>query len=91
MLRSVLTVLVALYFAVDPKLDHSGELEAEVDFNPYRAGDVRQLVDVWLPLTFALNSLNRCMGQPDIYPFGVSPTAIEKLGFSHHLVHAQRR
>jgi hypothetical protein len=40
----------------------------------------------WLPLTFALNSLNRCMGQPDLYPFIISPPVVEKLGFIHDLV-----
>ena len=27
------------------------------------------------------------MGQPDLYPFVLSPPAIEKLGFIHKLVH----
>jgi len=76
---------------VDPKLDHSGELEASVDFDPYTAGDVQQLIDAWLPLTFALNSLNRGMGQADIYPFVLSPAVVEKLDFIHCLVHARRR
>ena len=67
-----------------------GELEASVDFDPYKAGDVQQLLDAWLPLTFALNSLNRCMGQPDLYPFVLSPVVVGKLGFIHHLVHARR-
>ena len=75
---------------VEPRIAHSDDLEASVDFDPYRAGDVQQLLDVWLPLTFALNSLNRCMGQPDIYPFVLSPAVVEKLGFIHHLVHDRR-
>jgi hypothetical protein len=74
---------------VDPKLDQDGELEASVDFDPYKAGDIQQLIAVWLPLTFALNSLNRCMGQGDIYPFVLSPVVIEKLGFIHTIVHAK--
>ena len=31
------------------------------------------LVRAWLPLTAAVNSLNRSMGQPDLYPFDPSP------------------
>ena len=46
-----------------------------------------QLIDSWLPLSLALNSLNRAMGQHDLYPFVLSPPAIEKLGFIHRLVH----
>src|SRR3954452_1024186 len=56
-------------------------MESSVDFDPYKAGDIKQLIAVWLPLTFALNSLSRCMGQGDIYPFVLSPVVIEKLGF----------
>jgi hypothetical protein len=40
-----------------------------------------------MPLTIALNSLNRSMGQPDLYPFVLSPPALEKLAFVHRLVH----
>jgi hypothetical protein len=45
----------------------------------------------WLPLTYALNELNRGMGLPDLYPFVLSAPAIEKLGFVHEVlnVHAQ--
>ena len=35
----------------------------------------------WFPLTHALNSLNRGMGLPDVYPFVLSDAAIEKLRF----------
>jgi hypothetical protein len=40
----------------------------------------------WLPLTYAINSLNRSMGQPDMYPFVLSPAAMEKLGFVHAVI-----
>ncbi len=45
----------------------------------------------WLPLTCALNSLNRGMGFPDLYPFVLSGPAIEKMKFVHEVVHAARR
>jgi hypothetical protein len=48
---------------------------------------VQQLTNTWIPLTFALNSLNRTMGREDLYPFIISPPVIEKLGFIHVLVH----
>ncbi|HSK40759.1 MAG TPA: putative zinc-binding metallopeptidase, partial [Arenibaculum sp.] len=44
----------------------------------------------WLPLAFAVNSLNRSMGQPDLYPFVLSPAAVDKLAFVHGLVHNGR-
>jgi hypothetical protein len=40
----------------------------------------------WLPLTFALNSLNRTMGLQDMYPFILPPKVIEKLSFIHQVV-----
>jgi Putative zinc-binding metallo-peptidase len=43
-----------------------------------------------LPLTFAINSLNRCIGLPDLYPFILGPEVIRKLGFIHDLVRAGR-
>lgn len=45
-----------------------------------------QILKTWLPLTYALNSLNRGMGLPDLYPFVLSPPAIEKLRFIHETV-----
>jgi hypothetical protein len=72
---------------VQPKLDESGALGAEVGFDPYAAGPIDRLVAAWLPLTFALNGLNRCMGLSDLYPFILSPPVVEKLGFIHRLVH----
>ena len=74
---------------VHPELDRTGELEAEVDFDPYAALDIRAMVDAWIPLTFALNSLNRTMGQQDLYPFILTPKVIRKLGFIHDLVHTR--
>ena len=72
---------------VRPKVPRSEELRATIDFDPYGPGEFAPLIDSWLPLTFAVNSLNRSMGQTDLYPFVLSPPAIEKLGFIHDLVH----
>jgi hypothetical protein len=71
---------------VEPVLDDTGELEATFDFNPYRIKDFQSIVDAWLPLTFALNNINRSMGQPDLYPFVLSRLAIAKLAFIHGAV-----
>jgi hypothetical protein len=46
---------------------------------------VQQLIDTWLPLTYALNAVNRSMGAGDLYPFVLSGTVIRKLGFVHEL------
>ncbi len=44
------------------------------------------ILDQWLPLSYALNGVNRSMGKPDLYPFVLSPEVIEKLSFVHEVV-----
>ncbi|MFT4023090.1 MAG: putative zinc-binding metallopeptidase [Flavihumibacter sp.] len=41
---------------------------------------------MWLPLTFAMNSLNRSMGLPDTYPFVINDVVKNKLAFIHRLI-----
>jgi hypothetical protein len=64
---------------------------ARVDFDPYAARDIEQIIDTWLPFVFAINSVCRAMGQPDLYPFVLAPAVIEKLGFIHRLVRGGKR
>lgn len=79
----------AFGLAVRPNIREADELTAEMNFDPHRSRNVAQLIEAWLPLSFAVNSLNRSMGQPDLYPFVLSPAAIEKVGFIHEMVHAR--
>ena len=75
---------------VKPRITREETLAADIDLDPYRAQTIEEIVDAWLPLTFAMNSLNRAMGNPDLYPFVLSPAVIAKLGFVHDVVHAAR-
>jgi hypothetical protein len=50
------------------------------------AGDFRALLGRWLPLTYALNAINRSMGRDDLYPFVLAEPVIDKLAFVHELV-----
>lgn len=44
--------------------------------------DFRSLVrDVWMPLSVALNQMNRSMGKDDIYPFVIADAVLDKLEF----------
>ena len=47
---------------------------------------IAALVDVWLPLTLALNQVNRSMGKDDLYPFVLSPDLVAKLSFVDDLI-----
>ncbi|MBB5696134.1 hypothetical protein FHS87_004204 [Roseomonas pecuniae] len=64
--------------------------QAAIDFDPYRPSTFDLLMENWLPLSRAANSLNRSMGQPDLYPFVLSPLTVEKLRFIHGLVQGYR-
>jgi hypothetical protein len=59
-----------------------------VNFDPYGSSGIAQLIDTWIPLSNALNNLNRTMGRQDLYPFILSPPVIAKLAAIHQLVHA---
>jgi hypothetical protein len=79
----------AFGMTVQPRADDSGALTAQADVDVYASSDFNVLAATWIPLAFGLNSINRCMGQPDTYPFILSPVVIGKLGFIHRLVHGQ--
>ena len=71
---------------VQTGVDRPMEKEAAVDFNPHDAPSIEQLIEAWLPLCFAVNSMNRSMGQADLYPFVLAPITIGKLGYVHDLI-----
>jgi hypothetical protein len=85
-LHIVDTVEMASAFGirVEPALDKTGEFDATIDFNPYWIKDFQAVIDAWLPLCFALNNINRSMGQSDLYPFVLSAAAIAKLKYVHN-------
>jgi hypothetical protein len=70
-----------------PKVSKGADLSTAIDFDPHNA-DMDRIIDSWLPLTFAVNSINRSMGLSDLYPFVLGPAAIVKLSFIHERIHA---
>jgi hypothetical protein len=82
-----LEMAAAFGITVRPEVSDDPDLETAIDFDPHRVRDIATLVDAWLPLSYAVNSLNRSMGQPDLYPFVLAPQAIKKLGYIHDLIH----
>jgi hypothetical protein len=55
-------------------------------YDVYTAETFPALVERWVPLTLALNTLNRSMGHGDFYPFVVPPAALQKMAFVHDTV-----
>lgn len=79
----------AFGISVKPKLVSHDGLLAEIDIDPYETASMQDVVNAWLPLTFAMNSLNRAMGNHDLYPFVLSPAVVTKLSFVHDVVHGK--
>lgn len=58
------------------------------DFDPYVAGTIDEILDAWVPVTIAINAINRSMGQPDLYPFVMNEAVNQKFAFIHDLMRA---
>ena len=86
-----LEMAFAFGILIRPGIDESSGSGVAPNFDPHDACSINHLTEAWLPLTFAVNSIIRCMGEPDFYPFVLSPQAVTKLGFVQELVHQNRR
>lgn len=73
---------------VAPRADDSATLAASIDHDPYQTANFDLLYAQWLPLTVAMNSINRSMGQPDLYPFVIPPPVVKKLKYVHTVCQA---
>jgi hypothetical protein len=73
--------------SVRPAVDEVGDHTATVNFDPYVASSIKQIVDAWLPFVFAMNNVSRAMGERDLYPFVLAPAVVKKLEFVHGLIH----
>ncbi len=83
------TLDTAAAFGIEVHPGVEAGLAAAIAGDPYGDGPFEPLIEQWLPLTFALNSLNRSIGQNDAYPFVLSGPVVAKLAFIHRLVHGQ--
>jgi hypothetical protein len=45
-----------------------------------------RIIELWLPLSWALNMINRSMGHADLYPFVLPKAALDKMRLVHDLV-----
>jgi hypothetical protein len=44
------------------------------------------IIDMWLPVSWSLNMVNRSMGHDDLYPFVLPVTVLEKMKFIHAVI-----
>lgn len=71
----------------NPKVDLKHVLQTNANIDPYSVEQFQPIVNLWLPLTIALNAMNQGMGLNELYPFILSPIVISKLSFIHSIVH----
>ena len=45
-----------------------------------------QIIEMWLPLSWALNMINRSMGKEDLYPFVLPAAVLDKMRFIHTVI-----
>jgi len=83
------TLETAASFGVSVDADNAANTGAK-KLSPLRFDekmDFDTMLAEWIPLTCALNSINRGMGLADLYPFVIPPAVIEKLRFIHGVIH----
>ena len=74
--------------SIDPQIARKLEVKsAVIDQNAYFCKDFETIYQLWLPLTFTMNSLNRSMGAKDLYPFVINASVKGKLKFIHQVIH----
>ncbi len=85
-------VETAYFFGVTVEpLKNRKELKAKVTFDPYTIQDFDVIIKTCRPLSFAVNSINRAMGVPDVYPFIITDAVVDKLKFIHRLLLPKRK
>ncbi|MGZ8938940.1 MAG: zinc-binding metallopeptidase family protein [Limisphaerales bacterium] len=77
--------------SLKPKHPQAATMRAEPQKVAVQETAFEELIRHWLPLTHALNELNRGMGIPDLYPFILSDGALAKLRSVHNVITALPR
>lgn len=72
---------------VSPQIADNKGLKSNVKINPYNSKEFSTVIQHWLPLMYALNSLNRSVGHQHAYPFILAEPVIQKLDLVHRIVH----
>ena len=73
----------AFGLTLQPQAGVDLSLHFTAGFDPYDSIEFSVLIQAWLPLAHAANSLARSMGHPDLYPFVLRPAVLDKLRWIH--------
>ena len=77
------TLETAFYAGIAVNASQGRLSNLTIDECPIGAQNFEKILHSWTTLTFNLNALNRSMGLEDAYPFTLSNTVKNKLGFIH--------
>jgi hypothetical protein len=78
----------AYAYGLKPQPLHPGAAPLADLPDPYHARDINEFFHHWIPLTVAMNAMNRAIGVPDFYPFVLTEVTRRKLRFVHDLIEA---
>lgn len=73
----------------DPRLKDALHMKI-VSYDPYEDMPFKKILDESVSLFYAVNSINRSMGIPDIYPFVITKNVVLKLEFIHDMMRKLR-
>ena len=79
-----------LGLALDPQTGKAAPLDTNTNFKPYSDTQIDTLIERWLPVSLALNMLNRSLGQRDAYPFILNKNVQRKLGLVNRIIAGNR-
>lgn len=74
-----------------PRIQGLQSMDAKEIPSVHEACGFKQLLEQWIPLAVALNSIHRSVGQAETYPFVLPAPVFRKLEFIHSLVREHSR
>jgi hypothetical protein len=88
-IRDVLQTAVAYGVSVAGRKVHAADAAPLYAYPAAAPDDLSAMLDTWLPLTYALNAIQRSLGAGDLYPFVLAPDVIDKIAFVDTLVRSR--
>ncbi len=86
-LQSAYAFGLSLHPQIAKPEDH---LDMDMQQDPYGISDFADIIAAWLPMSFAINSINRSMGHTDLYPFVITLEVMGKLSFIHKVCYKSK-
>ena len=85
-IRDVLQTAIAYGLSVTGPVAVAADSAPLYSYPAADPGEFAAMLDAWFPLTYALNAINRSLGEGDLYPFVLAAAVVDKLAFIDSLV-----